>query len=63
MNAWLEEGLEYDKMLPYLSMYLGHSGINESIYYYHLNEEANTIIRRKDRTAGRVIPGVEKYGR
>jgi len=63
MNGWLEEGLEYDKMLPYLSKYLGHSGINESMYYYHLNEEANTIIRRKDRTIGRVIPGVEKYGR
>lgn len=62
MNRWQEEGLEYDKMLPYLSKYLGHSGIHESMYYYHLNEEANTIIRRKDRTAGRVIPGVEKYG-
>lgn len=63
MNGWLEEGLEYDQMLPYLSKYLGHSGINESMYYYHLNEDANTIIRKKDHTIGRVIPGVEKYGR
>lgn len=62
MNAWLEEGLSYDQMLPYLSRYLGHSGVGESLYYFHLNEDANRIIRRKDRTAGRVIPGVEKYG-
>lgn len=61
MNGWLNEGLSYDQMLPYLSRYLGHSGVNESLYYYHLNEEANRFIRRKDRTAGRVIPGVEKY--
>lgn len=62
MNAWIREGLSYDLMLPYLSKYLGHSGVEESMYYYHLNEEANIFIRKKDRTAGRVIPGVEKYG-
>ena len=62
MNAWLNEGLSYDQMLPYLSKYLGHSGVNESLYYYHLNEEANRLIRSKDRIAGQVIPGVEKYG-
>ena len=61
MNAWLDEGLSYDQMLPYLSRYLGHSGVAESLYYYHLDEEANRLIRRKDRTAGRVIPEVEKY--
>jgi integrase len=63
MNSWLEDGLEYDQMMIYLSKYLGHSGINESMYYYHLNEDANKIIRRKDHTSGRVIPGVEKYER
>lgn len=62
MNAWNKEGLSYDQMLPYLSKYLGHSGVEESMYYYHLNEEANILICKKDRTAGRVIPGVEKYG-
>ena len=62
MNAWLEAGFTYDQMLPYLSRYLGHSGLEESLYYYHLNDEANRLIREKDRSAGRVIPGVEKYG-
>jgi integrase len=61
MNAWAKEGLSYGQMLPYLSRYLGHSGIGESLYYFHLSEEANSLIRVKDRTAGRVIPGVEKY--
>lgn len=62
MNAWMTAGISFEKMLPYLSKYLGHSGVNESMYYYHLNEEANVLIREKDRVAGRVIPGVEKYG-
>ncbi len=62
MNEWLEKGLSFDRMMPYLSRYLGHSGVEESMYYYHLNEEANILIRKKDRAAGRVIPGVEKYG-
>jgi hypothetical protein len=62
MNAWINEGLSYDLMLPYLSKYLGHSCIEESLYYYHLNEEANIFIRKRDRTAGRVIPEVGKYG-
>ena len=62
MNSWLEEGLPYDRMLPYLSRYLGHSGIEESMYYYHLDERANILIRKGDRAAGRVIPEVKKYG-
>ena len=62
MNAWHEKGLSYDQMLPYLSKYLGHSCIEDSLYYYHLNEEANRLIRKNDQSAGRVVPGVEKYG-
>lgn len=62
MNAWMDEELPFDQMMPYLIKHLGHSGTEESLYYYHLSEEANIIIRRKDRVAGRVIPGVEKYG-
>ena len=63
MNAWAREGLSYGQMLPYLSKYLGHRGVGESLYYFHLSEEANRLIRMKDRTAGRVIPGVEKYAK
>lgn len=62
MNAWSEEGISFDEMMPFLAKYLGHSRPQESMYYYHLNEEANIQIRQKDQTAGRVIPGVEKYG-
>ena len=61
MNAWIDNGLTYEQMLPYLSKYLGHSGTQESLYYYHLNEEANILIRRKDRTASRVIPEAKRY--
>lgn len=61
MNAWYAEGKSFEQMLPYLSKYLGHSSINESMYYYHLNEEANALIRSHDRSAKTVFPGVEKY--
>ena len=63
MNEWARAGLSYGQMLPYLSKYLGHKGVGESLYYFHLSEESNSLIRMKDRTAGRVIPGVEKYAK
>jgi hypothetical protein len=48
-------------MMPFLSRYLGHSGLNDTLYYYHNVRNAFQIIRQKDRTSGRVIPGVAKY--
>lgn len=62
MNAWLEEGVSFPEMMPFLAKYLGHSRPQESMYYYHLDEEANILIRQRDQTAGRVIPEVAKYG-
>lgn len=58
MNAWMREGISLDAMMPYLSRYLGHSGINDTMYYYHQVQEAFQIVREKDSLSGRVIPGV-----
>ena len=63
MNSWLSEGKDFDTMMPYLSRYLGHSSINESMYYYHLSEDANRFIRKNDPTAKNVIPEAGKYGK
>jgi integrase len=61
MNKWMIEGVSLNVMMPYLSRYLGHSGLNETLYYYHLVRKAFQIVRQKDCTSGVVIPEVVKY--
>ena len=34
MNLWMEQELNFNVMMPYLSKYLGHKGRNETFYYY-----------------------------
>ncbi len=58
INVWMEQGLDFDQMLPYLSKFLGHMTFNETYYYYHYEEEAAKTIHRMDSTACRVIPEV-----
>lgn len=60
INRWIEDGLELDVMLSYLSKYLGHADPDETFYYYHMVSDAFRIIRAKDRTAGNVIPEVRR---
>ena len=61
MNQWMSEGVSLEMMMPYLSRYLGHSGINDTMYYYHHVKEAFQIVSRKDCLSGRIIPEVIKY--
>ena len=35
INDWVEEGNKAEGLLPYLSKFLGHSSISETMYYYH----------------------------
>jgi len=58
MNIWMEQGIDLNVMLPYLSRHLGHKSPNETFYYYHQVSEAFRIIRQKDTLASAVIPGV-----
>ena len=61
INKWMGEGVSLEAMMPYLSRYLGHSTINDTLYYYHHVREAFRIVRQKDRTSDKIIPGVVKY--
>jgi len=61
MNAWMAEGKPMDAMMPYLSRYLGHSGIRDTMYYYHQVKAAFQIVREKDRVSGQIIPEVTLY--
>ena len=61
MNRWMLEGVSLEAMMPYLSRYLGHSGINDTMYYYHQVREAFQIVRQKDCLSDRIIPEVVAY--
>lgn len=62
MNAWMEQGVNLEQMMPYLAAYLGHSSANETFYYYHQVEEAFDLVRRRDRVSSKVIPEVIGHG-
>jgi len=59
MNLWMEQGLDLNVMLPYLSSLLGHKTFHETYYYYHGVLEAYRIIRTKDTVADDIIPEVK----
>lgn len=61
MNDWMNEGRDFENMMPYLSRYLGHTSINETQYYYHQVVSAFEIIRKHDDVTDRVIPEVIPY--
>ncbi len=61
MNEWMNEGIDFGAMMPYLSRYLGHASIDETHYYYHQVVSAFEIVRKRDCVAGRVIPEVVPY--
>jgi integrase len=61
MNEWMLSGIELGSMLPYLSRYLGHITVNDTLYYYHLVDRAFKVIRQKDTRSQNVIPEVVPY--
>lgn len=61
LNEWMLNGIDTNKMLPYLSRYLGHTSPDETYYYYHLVDKAFDVIRKKDVTSDNVIPEVLPY--
>lgn len=58
INLWMEQGLDFEHMLPYLSKFLGHKSYSNTHYYYHYAEAAAQTIRKKDTVSDRVIPEV-----
>jgi integrase len=61
LNEWMLQGADTQRMLIYLSKYLGHTSTAETHYYYHLVKKAFTIIKEKDTVSSRVIPEVAPY--
>jgi hypothetical protein len=61
MNQWMNENVSLEVMMPYLCRYLGHSSIDDTMYYYHQVTDAFRIIRQKDKISEKVIPEVMPY--
>lgn len=61
INEWMKQGIDTNKMLPYLSRYLGHKSPDETYYYYHLADMAFETVRKKDSVSYHVIPEVQPY--
>jgi len=58
MNIWMENDIDLNIMMPYLSRQLGHKSVQETFYYYHQVAEAFRAIHRKDTVAHSVLPKV-----
>ncbi|MGL4694966.1 tyrosine-type recombinase/integrase [Enterococcus larvae] len=58
MNLWMEQGINLNAMMPFLSKFLGHKSRSETFYYYHQVDEAFKITRQRDSKATTIIPEV-----
>ncbi len=61
MNEWMLSGVALGTMLPYLSRYLGHATVNDTLYYYHVVDRAFKVVRQKDTRSKTIIPEVMPY--
>ena len=44
VNKWIEEGIEINEYLPYLSAYMGHASFSSTFYYIHLLPERLSLM-------------------
>lgn len=60
INLWLQQGISFEHMIPYLCKFLGHKDYNDTFYYFHYVEETARFLRERDTTTKRVIPDVTR---
>lgn len=58
INKWAEEQMNTRAMIPYLSKYMGHSSINETLYYFHLTPDFYPTYREIAKTTEDILPEV-----
>ncbi len=61
VNDWVEEGHSAEELFPYLSRYLGHSGIQETMYYYHANDTESGAMHKYLSTSEAVLREVKEW--
>lgn len=60
INQWVEQGLSFEEMRPYLSTFLGHKTWRETLYYFHYSKEGSQNLHSVDKISKKVIPEVRK---
>lgn len=63
MNRWLREGKDVNAMLPYLMKYMGHSDIENTLYYFHLVPDIYDAIVKLSMPLESLIPEVDYHGK
>ena len=57
IERWMHEGTDVNIMLPYLSAYMGHAGIESTLYYVHTSPDfMDSYADLAAKTANTVIP-------
>lgn len=62
INSWMKAGVKVEAMMPYLVVWLGHSGKDETYYYFHAIEDSLRICQSRDLFNTSAIPEVKAYG-
>ena len=62
INAWMKAGQKVEALMPYLVVWLGHSGKDETYYYFHAIEDSLKICQSRDLFNTTAIPEVNAYG-
>lgn len=60
INRWAINGLDVNAMLPYLSKYMGHTSISQTLYYFHFVPEFYSTYREMVGVSEDVIPEVDE---
>ncbi|MBL7006151.1 MAG: tyrosine-type recombinase/integrase [Spirochaetia bacterium] len=61
ITKWVEEGRDLDTMIPYLCRHLGHSGIQESYYYFHQIDKQFPALQKFFNATGKLPKEVYDY--
>jgi|LSQX01.2.fsa_nt_gb integrase/recombinase XerD len=59
IDDWVWRGNELKDIMPYLSRYLGHSGIEQTMYYYHQLDARSKAVRLILEDCCPVVKGVD----
>lgn len=62
INSWMKSGIKVESMMPYLAVWLGHSGKDETYYYFHAIEDSLKICQSRNLFNTNAIPEVTKHG-
>lgn len=61
VNNWVEAGHDAEELFPYLSKALGHSSIQETMYYYHMMDTETGAMDRFIKTPSILIGDKEEW--